>query len=110
MPPIPDLSASVSAAFGAILSEPDLLGEAGARLGIIGGDHGIVERQTPFLAILFWREIIVRTQMALERLEFLSVLETNNIVRRDGLAYRHSRLQFRCIGGLFRTTLRRRFQ
>jgi hypothetical protein len=50
----------------ALLAEPHLLGELGARDRVIGRHHGIVGRQTPLLAILVGRHIVLRAQVTLE--------------------------------------------
>src|SRR4029079_1794728 len=67
----------------ALLTEAHLLGELRSRLRIIGGDHRIVRRQAPFLAVLLGRHAVLGTQMALERLELLAVFQADDVLRRN---------------------------
>src|SRR5260370_20326533 len=68
-----------------LLTEPHLFGEVRASCCIVRRHHRIVRRQSPFLAVVLRRHVVLRAQMALERLELLSVLEADDIVRRDRL-------------------------
>src|SRR5436190_18787578 len=69
-----EMRACLFAAAFALLAEPHLLGELRARHGIIGCNHRIVGGKSPFLAILLGRHVVLRAQMALERLELLAIL------------------------------------
>src|SRR5215831_10964021 len=68
-----------------LLTEPHLFGEMGPSCRVVRRHHRIVRRQSPFLAVLLRRHVVLRAQMTLEGLEFLSVLQANDIVRRDRL-------------------------
>src|SRR5581483_2392013 len=48
------------------LAEAHALGEVGARRGVVRGDHGIVVRKAPLLAVFFRRKVVMRPQMPLE--------------------------------------------
>src|SRR5690348_3072281 len=80
-------------AAAALLAEAHLLGELRARGRVARRDHRIVGRQAPFLAILLGGHVVLRAQMALERLELLAVLETDQVVRRDRFLDRDRRLE-----------------
>src|SRR4051812_6409176 len=82
---LPECRLEVFGAAPSLLPEADLHGEPRARRRIIGRYHGIVARQAPFLAILLGRQIVARAQVALERLEFLAVLEADDVVGGDRL-------------------------
>ena len=55
--------------------------------------HRTVRWQSPLRAIFVRRQAIVRPQMPLQRFKLLSVLETDDVVRRDRLLNRYSRLR-----------------
>src|SRR3954467_3031700 len=75
-----------------LLAEPHLLRKMRARGRVVRGNHGIVRRQSPFFAVLLRRHIVLRAQVTLEGLEFLSVLETDDVIRRNRLLDRDRRL------------------
>src|SRR5579885_715078 len=77
----------------ALLAEAHLPGKLRARRRVIGRHHRVVRRQTPFLAVLLRRHVVLRAQVTLERLEFLAVLETDDVLGRHRLLHRHRRLQ-----------------
>src|SRR5882757_7931304 len=74
-------------------AEAIVLGETRARRRIVGRDHRIVRRQAPLLPIFFRGHIVMGPQVALQRLEFLAVLETDDVVRRNGFPHRNRGLQ-----------------
>src|SRR5688500_16746189 len=76
-----------------LLAQAHLFGELRACRGVVRGNHRIVDRQAPFLAILLGRHVVLSAQMALERLELLTVLETNNVIRCDRLFDRDGGLE-----------------
>src|SRR5215471_11623961 len=76
-----------------LLPETHLLRQLRTRSGIIWCDHRIVGAQAPFFPILFRRHVVLRTQVTLERLEFLSVLQTDDVFGRDRFFHRNSRLK-----------------
>ena len=61
-------------------AEARLLGEIRARAGVVRRNHRVVVREAPLLAVFFRREIVVRAQMALQRLELLAVFEADDVV------------------------------
>src|SRR5207237_9710049 len=64
----------------AALAEADFFCEVRPRLGVIGRNHGIFVRQIPFLAILLGRKVVMSPQVALDGFEFLSILETGDVI------------------------------
>ena len=84
---------AVLLAAAALLTEAHLLGELGTGGGVIRRHHRIVRRQTPLLAILLRCHLVLRAQVALQRLEFLAVLETHDVVGRDRLLDRDGGFQ-----------------
>src|SRR5215217_9229777 len=83
----------------ALLPEAHLLGQLRACGGVVGRYHRIVWRERPLLAVLLGRHAVLSAQMPLEGFEFLSVLQTNDMVRRNGFLDRHRRLE-RLVGGV----------
>src|SRR5712691_13064317 len=77
----------------ALLAQSHLLGEVGAGSRVVRRHHRVIRRQPPFLAVLLRRHVVLGAQVALERLEFLSVLETNDMVGRDRLLDRYGGLR-----------------
>ena len=75
----------------AFLAQAHLLGEHRTRLGVIRRDHGIIGGKTPFLPVVFRRQVIVGPQMPLEALELLAVVKTDKVVRRHRLLDRNGR-------------------
>src|SRR3954471_16456958 len=75
-----------------LLAEPHLFRKMRARGRVVRGNRGIVRRQPPFFAVLLRRHIVLRAQVTLEGLEFLSVLETDDVIRRNRLLDRDRRL------------------
>lgn len=63
-----------------LLPKPHLFRELRACCGIIWRDHRVVGIQTPFLAILLGRHVVLGTQMPLQRFEFLAVFEADNVL------------------------------
>src|SRR5690349_21541693 len=57
--------------------------ELAALFGVVRRDHGIVRRQAPALAILLRRHVVRRLEVALEHLQLLAVLETDDVVGHD---------------------------
>src|SRR4051812_35713823 len=76
-------------AFPTLLAEAHLLRQIRAGLGVIGRDHRVVGREAPLLAILLGRHVILRAQVALEGLELLSILKTDDVIRRNRLLHRN---------------------
>ena len=66
-----------------LLAESHLFGETRACGGVVRRYHGIVAGKTPLLAILLWCEVVMGAQVSLERLESLSVLKADDVVRRN---------------------------
>ena len=66
-----------------LLAESHLFGETRAGDRIVRRYHGIIAAKTPLLAILLWCEVVMGAQVSLERLEFLSVLKADDVVRRN---------------------------
>ena len=60
-------------------TEPHGLGQPGANGGVVRGDHRVVRRQTPLLAILRRRQI-KGSEVPLQRLELLAVLQTHDVI------------------------------
>src|SRR4051794_27444045 len=83
-------------AFPTLLAEAHLLRQVRAGLGVIGRDHRVVGREAPLLAILLGRHVILRAQVALEGLELLSILKTDDVIRRNRLLHRNG--GFRSLG------------
>src|SRR4051812_939026 len=75
------------------LAKTHALRKVGAGRRVVWRYHGIVVREAPLLTILFGRQIVVRAQVPLQRLELLPVLETDNVLGRDGLLDRNRGLQ-----------------
>jgi len=75
---------------GLFLTEPESLRQRRSLRRVIRGDHRIVGRQIPLLAILLRRHA-VHCEVPSQRFEFEAVLQAHQIVWRDGLADRHSR-------------------
>src|SRR4030081_265964 len=65
----------------ALLAQPHLLGQFRAKRRIIWGGHGIVGAQSPFFAVLLGCHVVLGAEVTLERFEFLSVLQTNDVLR-----------------------------
>src|SRR4029077_11569992 len=88
----------------ALLPQSHLFGELRSGRRVVWRHHGVVGPQTPFFAILLGRHVVLRTQMALEGLELLPVLQTNDKFGRDRFLHRDRRLEWlgRSIGGLAR--------
>jgi hypothetical protein len=63
--------------------EADFVGQLLALSRIVGCNHGVVERQTPFRAIFFRRHIVICPEIALEHLEFLTIFKTYDVVWLD---------------------------
>src|SRR3712207_3223784 len=82
-------SAARGTALPALLAEAHLLGEFRARLRVVRGDHRIVDRKAPFLAILLRGHVVLGPEVALERLELLPVLEADDVIWRHGLLHWH---------------------
>src|SRR5262249_57685470 len=74
-----------------LLAEPHLLGEVRTSRRIVRRHHRIVGRQSPFLAVLLRRHVVLRAQMPLERFELLSILEADDVFRRHRLLARAAR-------------------
>src|SRR6266516_4791064 len=55
-------------------SAAHIVRELRTRYRIVRRDHRIVGRKTPFVAVLFGRHVVSRSQMPLQRLEALAVL------------------------------------
>ena len=66
-----------------LLAESHLFGETRACGRIVRRYHGIIAAKTPLLAILLWCEVVMGAKVSLERLEFLSVLKADDVVRSD---------------------------
>src|ERR1700730_14161847 len=85
-------SAAMLAAIGllvsrSLLAESHLFGETRACGSILRRHHGIIAAKTPFLPILLWCEVVMGAQVSLERLEFLSVLKADDVVRSNRFLY-----------------------
>ena len=66
-----------------LLAESLFFGETRAGGRIVRRYHGIIATKTPLLAILLWCEVVMGAQVSLERLESLSVLKADDVVRRN---------------------------
>src|ERR1700722_9664197 len=82
-----------------LLPQSHLLGELGAGGRVVRRHHRIVGRQIPLLAVGLGRHVVLRAQVALERLELLAVLQAHDMVGRDRALDRHGGLE-RLGGGL----------
>ena len=67
-----------------LASEAHLLGKLRACLSIVRCNHRVTRVEAPFLTVLIGSEPVVGHQVALQRLELLSVLEADDIVVMDG--------------------------
>ena len=67
------------------VAQADLFGKDRTLSGIVGSDHWIVCRQTPFPAVFFGCHTVSGTNVALQHLEALTVLETDDVLGRHGL-------------------------
>src|SRR5205823_13763218 len=76
-------------------AEADLLRQSAALSRVIRRDHRIVRGQFPALAIRLGRHVVRRLQMALQHLELLAVLETDDVIGLDGLLDADRRLRAR---------------
>ena len=76
--------------FPPILSKPKLLRQCGACSGICGCHHRIVARQVPLRAVLIWGHP-KSAEMPLKRLEFLPIVETDDMVGANRLTNRNGR-------------------
>lgn len=63
-----------------LLTKSHLLGELRSGRRVVRRHHGVVRRKAPFLPVLLWCHVVLGPQVPLERLELLSVLQTNNVV------------------------------
>ena len=59
-------SAALLGAAPALLAQPHLLGQLRAGGRVIRRDHRVIGAQTPFLAVLLRRHVVLRAQMPLE--------------------------------------------
>src|SRR5215467_12740537 len=75
-----------------LLAETHLLGKLRPRRRIIRCDHWVIRAEVPFLAVLLGRHFVLGPQMTLKRLELLSVLKADDVIRRDRFLQRHRRL------------------
>src|SRR3546814_17652807 len=62
-------------------SEADLLGQLAALAGIVGGDHGVVRRLAPALAVLLRRHVVGRLEVALQPFTLLAVFQSDDEFR-----------------------------
>ena len=72
----------------ALLAEAHLLGQFRTGSRIVRCNHRVIGTQVPLLAVLFRGHVVVRAQVALQRLELLAVFETDDVIGRDRLADR----------------------
>src|ERR1700709_1070639 len=70
-------------------SQAGLFGEFRPGRGVVRRDHWIGGRQSPTLAVFFWRQPEGQLQVPLKRLELLPVFQTYNVVCENGLLNRH---------------------
>jgi len=82
--------ASTVARFGlsARLTKPNAFRQRRSLRRVVRRDHGVIGRQAPLLAILLRRQA-ERRQVPPQRLKLFAVLETDQILRCDGLADRN---------------------
>ena len=73
------------------LAEPHLVRKRRTRLCVRWRDHRIIVWQTPLRAVLVGREVVSRTEVALQRLELPPVLKADDVVVADRLLDRNSR-------------------
>src|SRR3546814_4889388 len=73
---LPDATAASAFAAGAG-AEADLLGQLAALAGIVGGDHGVVRRQAPALAVILRRHVVGRLEVALQHFQLLAVFKAD---------------------------------
>ena len=85
----PQLSDQASGGFP-FPTQSDLFRQRRSLGRIVGRDHWIIRGQAPLLPILLRRQT-EQSQMTSQRLEFLAVLQADQIVRRDGFSDGHSR-------------------
>ena len=62
-------------------AKPTLLGKLAASFGILRSHHRIILRQSPFLAIVFYGQIVGPSEIRLEHLELFAVLKTDDVMR-----------------------------
>ncbi len=87
------LAAAAALGPGPLAAQPDLLGEFGALLGVVGRHHRIVRRQTPLCPILVGCQIVSSANVPLQHLQLLAVLEADDVVGCHRAADRHRRLR-----------------
>src|SRR5579872_826344 len=83
----------------AALAESHFLGQARSRDGVGRRDHRVVGGQAPFGAILLRRQIVLGAQVPFQRLELLSVFETDEMVLVDRFLGRNGGRQDFGLGG-----------
>ncbi len=86
------LGGRAAAAAAGTRAQADLLGQSAAMLGVVGGDHRIIGRQAPTLAILFGSQIVCSLEMPFEHLQFLAIFKADNVIGGNGLLDRDGRL------------------
>jgi hypothetical protein len=82
-------------------SQAGLFGEFRPCRGIVWRDHWIGGRQSPALAVVFWRQSEGQLQVPLERFELLPVFQTYNVVCENGLLNRHSGLRSAALSTIY---------
>src|ERR1700688_3482526 len=85
-------SAAAAAARAGLAAEPDLLGKGRALRRVVGGHHGVIRRQAPLRPIAIGRQLVSRAQVALQHLELLAVLKTDDVVGRQRFLDGYDRL------------------